>query len=65
VVQYTRLDKLAKDKHSSLLNPFVNYEENYVFVSMIPGTNFSRPMFFVLQCYITLGWKGLLENEVL
>jgi hypothetical protein len=26
--QYSRLERLAKDKHSSLLGPFVSYEEN-------------------------------------
>ncbi len=30
VLQYTRLERLARDKHSSLLGPFVSYEENGV-----------------------------------
>jgi hypothetical protein len=30
MVYYTRLEKLAKDKHSSLLGPFVRYKENAV-----------------------------------
>jgi hypothetical protein len=28
VLHYKRLDKLARDKHSSLLGPFISYEEN-------------------------------------
>jgi len=27
---YTRLERLARDKHYSLLGPFVSYEENEV-----------------------------------
>jgi hypothetical protein len=30
LVSFSRLERLAKDKHSSLLWPFVSYEENYV-----------------------------------
>jgi hypothetical protein len=30
VLHYTRLERLARDKHSSLLGPFVSYEENEV-----------------------------------
>ena len=30
VLLYTRLERLATDKHSSLLDPFVSYEENEV-----------------------------------
>jgi hypothetical protein len=28
VLDYSRLERLASDKHSSLLGPFVSYEEN-------------------------------------
>jgi len=28
MLHYTKLEKLTSDKHSSLLDPFVNYEEN-------------------------------------
>jgi hypothetical protein len=31
VLHYTRLERLAADKHSSLLSPFVSYKENKVF----------------------------------
>ncbi len=31
VLHYTRLKSLARDKHSSLLGPFVSYEENKEF----------------------------------
>jgi hypothetical protein len=31
LLHYTRLEKLAKDKHSSLLGPFKIYVENEVF----------------------------------
>ncbi len=30
VLLYSRLDLLVKDKHSSLLGPFVSYKENEV-----------------------------------
>jgi hypothetical protein len=30
VVHYTRLERLARDKHPNLLGPFVSYEENEV-----------------------------------
>jgi hypothetical protein len=30
VLHYTRLERLAGDKHSSLLGPLVSYEENEV-----------------------------------
>ncbi len=30
VLHYTRLERLARGKHSSLLDPFVSYEENEV-----------------------------------
>jgi hypothetical protein len=30
IVFYTRLERLARDKHSSLLRPFISYEENKV-----------------------------------
>jgi hypothetical protein len=30
VVHYIRLERLARDKHSSLLVPFISYEENKV-----------------------------------
>ncbi len=28
VLHYTSLERLARDKHSNLLNPFISYEEN-------------------------------------
>ncbi len=31
VLHYSRVERLARDKHSNLLAPFVNYEENEVF----------------------------------
>ncbi len=30
VLHYTRLERLASDKHSSILGPFMSYEENEV-----------------------------------
>ncbi len=30
IIQYTRLERLVRDKHSSLLGPFVSYEDNEV-----------------------------------
>ncbi len=36
VVHYTKVEKLAKDKHSSVLCPFIIYGENEVFVYTIP-----------------------------
>ncbi len=35
VLQYTRLERRARDKHSSLLGPIVSYEEDKVFVNFI------------------------------
>jgi hypothetical protein len=35
MLQYTRLERLARVKHSSLLGPFVSYEENKVLVCEI------------------------------
>jgi hypothetical protein len=28
MLHYTKVERLARDKHSSLLGPFINYEEN-------------------------------------
>ncbi len=28
IVHYTRMERVARDKHSSLLNPFLSYEKN-------------------------------------
>jgi hypothetical protein len=30
MLHYTKLEKLVRDKHTSLLNPFMSYEENGV-----------------------------------
>ena len=32
MLHYTRLERLARDKHSSLLGPFVSYEEKVVLI---------------------------------
>ncbi len=37
VLYYTRPKKLASDKQSNLLDPFVSYEQNNVFVNTSPG----------------------------
>jgi hypothetical protein len=49
LLNYTRLDGLGGDKHSSLLDSFLSYEENQVL-----GIRY-----FVLRANITLGWNGL------
>jgi hypothetical protein len=40
---YTRLERLARNKHSSLMGPFESYEENAVFVvNTLAGTIFTK-----------------------
>jgi hypothetical protein len=41
MLQYTRLERRAKGKHSSLSGPIINYEEDKVFVNFNPGFIFS------------------------
>jgi hypothetical protein len=67
VLQYTRVERHAKDKHSSLLGPFVSYDE---ILNTAPGTVFKTLHFLhklqmgtIRQCYITLGRKGLPETN--
>ncbi len=36
MLHYTKLERLVSDKQSSLLGPFVIYEENEVFMNMTP-----------------------------
>ncbi len=38
VLHYTRLEKLARNKHSSLLGSFINYEENEVLWITVSAT---------------------------
>ncbi len=57
-----RLERLVRFKHSSLLEPYVTKN-----INTVPETIFT-PIYFLLkltnetnklECYITLGWKGL------
>jgi hypothetical protein len=63
---YTRLERPAKNKHSSLLGPLVSYEGKkcceYSPWSCIHGTSFSSELTknpSKLVCYFTVGCKGL------
>ncbi len=42
VPHYIRLKRLVRDKHSSLLGPFVNFQRNWSFVNTAPGANFIK-----------------------
>jgi len=39
VLHYTRLEKLAEDKHYSLLGPFMSYERKWGIVNKVLPTN--------------------------
>ncbi len=52
VLNKTRLKRLANDKHSSLLGPFVRYSQHQNFFELMNGAN-------KLEYYITNDWKGL------
>jgi hypothetical protein len=41
MLDYIWLERLAMDKYSSLLDPFVSYEENKV-LAAVPGAAFTR-----------------------
>ncbi len=47
VLLYTRLKKLAKDKHSSILRPFMSYEENIVLWIWLDGLYSQQFIFFI------------------
>ncbi len=38
MLHYNKLERLAREKHSSLLDPFVSYEENST-VNTVPGAS--------------------------
>ncbi len=46
VWNYTGFEKLAKDKHSSLLGPFIFYEENEVFWKLLMEPFLQKYIFF-------------------
>jgi hypothetical protein len=47
VLQYTRLERQAKGKHSSLLGPIISYEEDKVFVNFILDLLIGMPNEFI------------------
>jgi hypothetical protein len=58
--------KRLKWINATLLGPFISYEEKEVmriqYLSLIQNTSFSSSLMVgpnKLECYITLGWKGL------
>ncbi len=59
VLDYTRMERLAKDKRYSLLDPFVSYKEKWTVVNMIPGSTLKTLHF--------LGnlWKGDLSYIII
>ncbi len=70
VLHYSRLERLARDKQSSLLGQFISYEENKV-INMLLQVLYSQHLIFIityewdnkLECYITLDSKGLLGTN--
>ena len=64
VLNHGTVEKLTMDKHSSLLDPSLSYEENKGFW-IRPLVLYSQTFFFVtykwvtLECNITSGWKHL------
>ncbi len=70
MLDYTRMESLASNKHSSLSDPSVSFEEIYEYGSryQIHNTSFSLQLTKgtdKLECYIRLGWKGLLRTNAL
>ncbi len=59
MLHHARLEGPARDKHSSLLGPFVTFEENGEFEIRGCIQNFFTNRDIKLECYITLGLKGL------
>jgi hypothetical protein len=72
VLHYTKLERPAKDIHSSLLSPFLSYKENLLHYTMLerpakdkhsilsPFINYKEDL-----CYITLSWQGLQGTNTL
>ncbi len=48
LLHYTKLERVAKNKHSSLLEPFVSYEENEVLWIRAQGQYSQHFFFFVI-----------------
>jgi len=66
VLDLTRVERLARDRHSSLLGPYENYKGNEVLLIWLQGSYSKHFIFFItyrclyeLECYMSLGWKGL------
>ncbi len=41
MLHYFSIESLARDKHSSLLGPFLSYEANEVYLTVALGSNFN------------------------
>ncbi len=65
MLHYTRLERLASDKDSSLLGQFLSYEENEVlFVNMDPQ-NFLRKNFGSKLLSMCLNLERVLRNIII
>ncbi len=73
VFHCNRLERLARDKHSSLLGSFVSYKQNDVFWMWSLGLIVFSKLYFRLNLrmgplnkwFITLGWEGLQGQTLL
>jgi hypothetical protein len=69
MLHYSRVERLARDKHSSLFWPNVSYgQKSLVITGSIHDASFY--LYFMngpnkAKCYITIGWKGLPETKTL
>jgi hypothetical protein len=60
-----KLERLARDKHSSLLSPFVSYKALRVRIHNTPSSSQLTKRNNKLECYITLCWKDQLGKNAL
>ncbi len=56
MLHYTRLKSLARDKHSSLLGPCINYKENVVLWIQLLSLYSQHFIFFVTYEWALLAW---------
>ncbi len=63
MLHYTRLERLDKGKRSSLLEPFVIYEENWVGAEYGPWIiSFKQPLFGTIK--ISIGLTLIIMSKV-
>jgi hypothetical protein len=51
VLNYTKLERLASDKHFSLLGPFISYKENEVFLIDLRGLTQPYHRYLLESCH--------------